>query len=338
MPVMLEEARVAASSGDRRQDILNAVDHLLRVHDDWENDPKAPDTVSEAMEKALLVAFEVCEHGDIPSSCRQLCTVAIPRLRFEWEEFASGDKRRHNGTPMASFWASFKGVVSARKEAVPFIPRKPEPAKYLHENGVPFTQIARQILGYVRPDGTFRKEDCPFLREDGSVDMNLLQQEIDKPNSVLPKDWIHPLERERQRQWEREVDGRLVALTAREENEPNRPVEKMSVEDYLMQGALADVVARVKMIPISEVMATEARLKAEGKIPTEDGSDQSPSQPQVEHDQSVDEVLDVESFVKSQLDANKSIPEISAELKKRGVKKTQKELNELAKKIIDELE
>lgn len=333
MPATLEATRESVMNSNREKEILSAVDHLIKTHDDWESDPNAPAMITQAIEEAILAACEICEQGDIPAKCRQLCTVAVPRLRFEWDDYADGN-RRTDGTPTARFWAAFKDVIEARKGAVPFVEKRPEPVAELLAQKVSYEQIARHIYGH--------NGKGPFLRNDGSIDIAAIKAEGAKPGSVIEDSWMHPLEVERKRKWEAEVDGRLTALTAREENEPRKHVDPRTIEDFLREGARPDVIARVKMVEIGEVLAVKNRLDDEEASQKRQMEQQTEAAPQnASHESKPPEAggssheFDVDGFVQQQLTANLGIPEITEALKQQGVKMTQKAVREIAERLVE---
>lgn len=330
MTATLEQARSAIRATDRQSVILEAVDHMLRVHDAWEADPKAPDVPSQALEDAILQAIDTCEHGDIPAQCRELCTVAMPRLRFEWDQYATEDARRQDGSPTARFWAAFKAVISARKGAVPFVPKRVEPVRELIRQQVGYDQIARHIYGY-RGEG-------PFLRADGSIDIDAILREADKPGSVVPADWMHPLEAQRKRDFEQTSEFRLTTATAREngDNEPKTSVDRATIEDFLLQGAMPHVIANVKAVPLSEVLAVQSRMLSEGKLKPEGAEEAAPTPEAAAPTTSGGEgpvepsqTFDAQAFIAEHASGGCGVPDIVAGLKENGVKMTAKQVQKV---------
>lgn len=339
MTATLEQARTAIRATDRQSQILDAVDHMLRVHDLWESDPKAPDVPSQALEEAILGAIDTCEHGDIPAQCRELCTVAMARLRLEWDMYANEDARRSDGSPTARFWAAFKAVVTARQGAVPFVPKRVEPVKELIRQQVSYDQIARHIYGY-RGKG-------PFIREDGSIDIDAILREAEKPGSVVPPDWLHPLELQRKQEYEQTAVYRLSAATARENGdtaeEGRTSVDRATIEDFLLQGAMPHVIANVKGVPLSEVLAVQNRLYAEGKLKLEGSAPVAETAPAPAPEAKPAETpaaapaptppnFDAKTFIAEHA-ATCGVPEIVAGLKENGVKMTQKQVQAMISEL-----
>ena len=166
----------------RTDEILSAVDHLIRVHDEWESDEKSPLQPSEAFEDALVEAVAAAENGDTPERCRELVT-AVSRLGLEWNEYAGGKMDRLR-RPIGSFWAAFRSVLTARKGADVPPKRKMEPVAELLKQNVSYAQIAHHIYGH--------NGKGPFLTAAGQPDIAKIIEERDKPGSIISADWVHP--------------------------------------------------------------------------------------------------------------------------------------------------
>lgn len=329
MSATLEAARANAATGETRlNEILNAVDHMLAVHDAWENDPKSPDVPSQALEEAILWAIEACTHGDIPANCRELCVVAMPRLAFEWEQYANGVERsrRPDGTPTARFWATFKAVVMARAGATSYIPKTIEPVKELLRQGVGHDQIAREIWGY--------NGKGPFLRADQSIDHVKILEEADKPG-MHTAGWVHPVEARRARDHQNQLEHRLAAATRREEDQQETAVDRTSIEDFLIQGAEPAIIANVKAVPLDEVLAVQRRLQADGKLksteaPSGPPAPAAPVASSAPEDGADD--FDALEYIAANCQTQ-GVPEIVAGLKDHGVKMTAKQVQKAIAEI-----
>lgn len=332
----------AESTLTRRTDILTSVDRLIAIQDAWENDPNAPDLPTREFELALLATVDTCENGDVPASCRDLCQ-AMSRLRFEWNEYEDGTSRP-DGTPVARFWSAFRAVIEARRGAEPFVPKRPEPVGELLRQNVSYQQIGEHIYGY--------HGQGPFIREDGLVDVGLIFKERDQPGSVVPKDWVHPAELERKAKWERETMTRIVAVNAREENEPTKKLDPAPIEDLLRQGQSVEVTARVKGVSEAEVLAVAKKfnIPVHGKEPTPSKPPAAAKKPakkaKPEASEDVDGDADegedseptgtfsaeeVQAEVHARLDRGEGVPEIMAGLKDMGIAMTSKELAEIVR-------
>ena len=237
----------------RTGEILGAVDTLIQVHDEWENDPQAPDVPSEKLEAAIEDVIAIVDSGDIPETCREL-TTAIGRVSIEWEKYREGIERLPDGRPVGRFWGAMAAVFEARKGASPFIPKRPEPVSELLRQNVSHRQIALHIYG----DG----KTGPFVDKSGQPDIRLINQESAKPGSVIPDDWVHPRELELLRKYEETSRRQLQAIHDRQ-NEGDG-VDPATIEELLREGAYPAQVARAKRVPIQDVLAVMHRLAAEG--------------------------------------------------------------------------
>lgn len=234
----------------RTKQILDSIDSLIHVHDAWEADDTAPVQPTAEFEAAIEYAIQTCDFGDIPSQCRDLC-LAVSRLAEEWRQYANGiaGKRTPDHRPVGAFWAAFRNVVTCRSHAEPQAVKQPEPVSILLESKVSPRQIAFHIWGY-RGKG-------PFITAAGQVDEAKIREEAKEPGKHT-KDWVHPEQLERQREQTRILQTRLGAITSREESD--RPtVEKASVLEMLREGQYPDVIARVKRVPLQEVLAEANR-------------------------------------------------------------------------------
>lgn len=320
-----QQARIGESYSQREQEILQAVDHMLREHDAWESDPLAPAVPSESIEKAILWAVDICTHGDIPARCRDLCVVAMPRLGFEWDSYADPEQsnRRSDGTPTARFWAAFQAVIAARHGSEPFSPKRPQPVAELLQQGVSYEQIANHIYGY-RGRG-------PFVRENGLVDIQSIKKEAATPGSVIPADWLHPLEAQRMRDWESSVEHRLSVAKAREESQAETAVDARSIEDFLLQGAAPDIIAKVKGVTIDEVQAVVRRLQADQKWPPqtehdgENASDPTTTDGGEQGQEKESSEFDAMAYIAENC-RTQGATEIAAALREQGVKMTAKQV------------
>lgn len=258
----------------RTQEILEAVDHLIQVHDDWESDPQTPEVPTQEFEQAVLHAASVCD-GDVPAPCRELVDT-VSRLHLEWDKYADGQMRPDH-RPVGSFWAAFREMLHAREGARPVVPVKPEPVSVLLKQKVPYRQIAYHIYG----DG----KSGPLVGEDGQPDLGKIHQEADKPGSVIPADWLHPDHIERMERQRSEFERRLKAVSKSAEDFEEDPA---TIEDLLREGQYPAVVAKVKGVPINDVMEAVKKLQKNGIKVNESpniGSERSPYEPELTEEQ-----------------------------------------------------
>jgi hypothetical protein len=235
---------------DRTEQIVAAVDHLIQVHDDWEADEKAPIVPTEAFELALTAAVETCDGGDTPIQCRELVT-AVSRLGFEWNEYVDGKMDRQQ-RPVGSFWAAFRGMLTARQIASVSAPKRIEPVAELVAQKVSYHQIAFHIYGH--------NGKGPFVSAAGQPDVAKILQEAQTPGSVIPPDWVHPADAERRRQEVAALHRRLTSVARRDADKPEPYRDKASVEQLLREGQYPDVIASVKGVGLDEVLATAEQL------------------------------------------------------------------------------
>lgn len=236
----------------RKEEILAAVDTLIQTHDEWVNDLQGPDVPTERLEFAIEEAVSVCDIGDTPEACRELAT-CVARLGVEWEAYKNGHMRP-NHQPVDSLWGAFAAMMEARKGASPFVPKRPEPVSELVRQNVSHRQIALHIYG----DG----KTGPFVDKSGQPDIRLIQQEAEKPGSVVPADWVHPREVELLRKHQETFSRRLTAVKNLERND--ECVDPATIEELLREGAYPNQVARAKRVPLEDVIAVMHKLAAEG--------------------------------------------------------------------------
>lgn len=238
----------------RITEILQAVDQLLKVHDDWEADDTAPVQPTEAFEQAIITAIETGDNGDVPAQCREICQ-ALARLRVEWDAYAAGHARTADHRPIGRFWGAFRNLINCRAGAETYTPKQPEPVWMLIEQKVTYHQIAFHIWGH-RGQG-------PFITASGQPDIEKILDEAKNPGKWT-KDWIHPDQLAIANHRQGELKRRLSAVSVRED--VPQTVEKASIEDMLREGQYPDVIARVKHTTLEEVMAV---AKKHGLTPNE---------------------------------------------------------------------
>jgi hypothetical protein len=156
---------------NRSQAIFSAVDHFNSVHNQWVDDTNSehPTLVYWQAFDEMLATIE----SELPGDCRRLAT-AIYDLAAERAKFDLADVLY----PHDDFWRAREEVQRVASKA-----RAPAQGKYresiaeLDRQKVPHEQIAR-IWGLVSADGTGKAW--------------LVQQELDKPGSVITATYVHP--------------------------------------------------------------------------------------------------------------------------------------------------
>lgn len=245
-------AATAQNSGGRVNEMHQAVRALIDVYEDWIGDPRQPPTPTLAFETALRRAVVVVLDGDIPARCQDLW-LQVSRMQEEWNQYARGQRDRL-GRPLARFWSAFSAVQNSLRQSVAVTPKRPEPVKTLLDQKVSYEQIAFHIYGY-RGKGV-------FVNASGQPDIALIHQEADKPGTVVPATWIHPIQeamasdsvvqQSRQTEWVNSMgDGREIKPQI---------IDPASIEDLLLEGQFPDVIARVKAVPLQTVLAEAERL------------------------------------------------------------------------------
>lgn len=241
---------VKQDSKSRVDEMLTAVREFVVVYEDWSNDERTPDQPSLAFENALRHAADVVLNGDIPARCQELW-VQVGRVKEEWNQYARGERDRRM-RPLPRFWAAFNSMRTAMEQSVRQEPKRPEPVSSLLAQKVGYEQIAFHIYGH-RGKG-------PLVTSAGQPDIAKIHQEADDPGSVIPESWIHPLQAEMLSdsivRREHSVDG--VMNTAGEEVKV-AIIDPASIESLLREGQFPDVIAKVKAVPLSKVLA-EAKL------------------------------------------------------------------------------
>lgn len=201
-------------SVNRRDQLLNAVDHLVRVHDEWENDPQAPVYPTARFEAAVNQLREDLERDDVPRNCLELAN-AINHFLNEWDQYATGYSKA-GGVPHASFWKAYRFLIAEREGIRIAAPKRPLPVKMLLSQGVSHNQIALHIYGH--------NGEGPFI-QDGQIESALILKEAEDPGSVIPADWIHPSERERLRIERESLDTRLGYIDEQIADAPEEPLQ-----------------------------------------------------------------------------------------------------------------
>lgn len=254
-------------SDDRRQAMLLAVGELIRVHDEWEADPEGPGYITSPFEGALNHAVAVCCHGDVPADCREVAT-AMDALRTAWNRYQEGD-RLPGAVPTGEFWSSFRGVLAAFNGAENPNVRPLEPVHLLYESMRSYPnrdlQIAR-MYGTRQPDGRGGFQWVgPFFGPNGVPRADLIHRQAQAERGVkgvepvLPADWVHPEHVAASARAKAAAEGRLSRLESRA-GESSPKIDPATIEDLLREGQYPDVIAKVKGVPMADVLREAERL------------------------------------------------------------------------------
>ncbi len=240
-----------AGNSARVDEMLTAVREFLNEHDIWANDTRAPEQPSVAFENALRNAVTIVLNGDIPARCQELW-VQIGRLAEEWNQYAQ-DARDRKGRPLPRFWAAFTSMRDAFEKSLRSAPKRMEPVSALLAQRVSYEQIAFHIYGY-RGKG-------PFVTVAGQPDIAKIHQEAEKPGSVVDPEWIHPLQMQMASDEIVRSEHTLANVrTAAGDETKRQNIDPASIEQLLREGQFPDVIAKVKAVSLSQVLAEAGRL------------------------------------------------------------------------------
>ena len=237
---------------NRVGEILKSVDEMIRRIEAWMKDPQGGPVVPPGVQLVIENAAMVCGTGDIPESCRELATVAVPRFAEEFRGYEArehGKYRAENGAPGPGFWAAAKAVASARAGSEGPMRERVEPVAVLLRQGVSHDQIAFHIYG--------RRGAGPFVQSNGTADVMLIEKEAATPGSVVPEDWVPDWQKQALDERKAVLASRLKAFdslqTAKKYDDP------ATVEELLRDGAFVQQIEKVKNVSRAEVLAVAAK-------------------------------------------------------------------------------
>lgn len=237
---------------ERRKTILRSVDVFLKMHDAFEADVHGPPYPDENYDKAVGVCAQICLQGDSPAECKALIA-AIAKMSIEWTLYQRG-KEQEDHSPTRRFWETVAAVKMARIGAVPFKPRERESVRTLRKQNVGDRQIAKMFEDPEWPNGY-----GPFYGSRGEHNEDAINAEAaanEKGETTLPKDWVHPDDRHRQKQAETDALEQLTAL----EQQLNPPASTEDPEKMLREGAFIQQVANCCGISTDEVYRIANRI------------------------------------------------------------------------------
>lgn len=177
----------------RVQQLNAAVDRVKAEHDKWQKDPEQTTAPSRAMLDSMMDMFECFHAGPCPVSHLRLHNAAVAfSVKFtEWDTEATG------GDPQPKFWTALRELFGCRDRLKVSPPGPMRSCKSLREQKMSDPQIAFDVYGFRTSDGTTYDPESeryagPLLTESGQLDPQKLEAEIEKPWSVIPKDWVSP--------------------------------------------------------------------------------------------------------------------------------------------------
>jgi hypothetical protein len=204
------------------------------------------------VEITLRRASEICDQHDLPTSCQSL-QLAVARIHEEYRGYSQrelGKIRPETGGPGPGFWAAAKEVARTRHELQTPTPENLEPVAVLLKQGVGHDQIARHIYG--------RRGVGPFMNEDGTPNIPLLEQEATVANSVIPTDWVPPWMADHASATQQRLTSQLAVFDKIETG--RRYEDPATVEELLLEGAFVQQIQRAKGVTRAEVLRIAAEI------------------------------------------------------------------------------
>lgn len=236
----------------RTEQLIAAVDKFNAMHDAWaadEHRPNPDEIYWDAFDE-LVATFTT---GDIPGDCVKLLS-AVNELVEEDQIFEEREDTQ-NAYPHDGFWEAREALAKLREQPKidDFIPL--EPILTLHQQKVSHRQIAL-MYGLLLPNG--------------EPAAHLIQNELDKPGSVIGPNWVDPRKKEHE-QRQRAQAGDLQALLRRKSQraaEASKPCPESPRELWEQKVPVAQAAAMLK-IPIAEVQGMFDQFEAERKAATD---------------------------------------------------------------------
>lgn len=212
----------------RTNELFAAVDAMQAEHVRYQNDDSLqypPSSLWDAIEATLAVF----DNGDIPHECKGLFNSAVT---------VSLQLKAHDETdepsPPDSFWQAVEQLYATRKNMGRTVTKRRESMAELKEQKVPYEQIA-QMFGLMDPDGR--------------PQVDLVLKELATPGSVIGPDWVHPDDREADRNLA-EANQRLHG-TLSPKSKPKRDVCKETPRELFDQGV--GVVQAANMLNVDRI-------------------------------------------------------------------------------------
>lgn len=244
----ISQFRIAENNMTRLQELCDSVARFNAVHNEWASSPNDPNPTIKywSAYDQMIATFD---GGDIPSKARQLAE-SVYRLAQQYVKFVAMDVLH----PPDDFFAARQDLENVLSNIGAAQERKrPESVIELNRQGVPHQQIAK-IWGLVNPDGTGKSW--------------LIQQELDKPGSIISPDYVHPDDKvlsdtaaAAKREYERLASAASVVTTAQKEAE-DRPCPETPQELWAQNVSPAQAAKMLKM-PEDDVRVLWAKWTAE---------------------------------------------------------------------------
>jgi|DEB0MinimDraft_6_1074348.scaffolds.fasta_scaffold03462_6 hypothetical protein len=243
----------------RRGDIIRAIDTLIEAHDKWCDDLTATGIEDGSdLDAALQVAISTICYGDVPADCREIAD-RMRRVDLEYQAYVDRAKITTDGEPVQAFWSAFRDVIETyRKVRIAVEGRVLKSVKEYKAEGLNDFQIAVQFG--LRVDGNWTGI---FFTEHGQPLSKLIEQEADKPGSVIPADFVHPEDKIIREKLNIELQGHLDRATQVEQQSKAGIVQQSEAErlkeieadvvEFLREGALPWQVAKRFEITLNQV-------------------------------------------------------------------------------------
>lgn len=232
-------------------EIKNAVDEFLRRLQVWAMG-RGNTVMPQPVEITLRRASEICDQHDLPASCQSL-QLAVARIKEEYRGYTQreiGKIRPETGGPGPGFWAAAKVIARTRHELQTPASEKLEPVAVLLKQGVGHDQIARHIYG--------RRGVGPFMNQDGTPNIPLLEQEAAVANSVIAADWVPPWSLDHAHATQQRLTTQLAVFDKIETG--RRYEDPATVEELLREGAFVQQIQRAKGVTRAEVLRVAAEI------------------------------------------------------------------------------
>ena len=242
---------------ERKQNLLNVVDHLLREWNEWSK-PDAPRFFTEPFQAAVEETLAVFGSGDMPGELRELYS-GVRQLQDKWDFWVRRNETRtvKEDAPPTAFFAALELIEALRQSADSPRDKPLEPVSELKAQGVGSVQICR-IYGFVDSQG--RTEDWKIAEECKDPGCH---------STKIPG-WLPPHQRRRQEEQRRQQE--IFARNRQIRQQKVQSLTQPGPETYAELAALPDMclrqIAKIKKVTPEEAAA---ELTAQGlKVPPMD--------------------------------------------------------------------
>jgi hypothetical protein len=243
----------------RVEQLNQVVDEFQQSHDRWLDNRNAGVAPDDPLCDAIERLQTVFDAGVCPVSHIDMNN-AVMELQLEYGKWQNS----RDDEPRPAFWEAVRRVFDCRKRIADAAkePDQIAPIKRLREQGLSDKQIAYYVYGWQTRDGkTYDangdKRCGPFVTASGGIEYTLMEQEQEKPGSVLKPNtelpyWVHPSEAARM-----VMSGRFDTAPAIQIGPVERTREEREAEavKLITDGGTMAQVCRVCGLTESEVAA-----------------------------------------------------------------------------------